>query len=212
MRSKNDSNLYIKEDEYKNVALISAYVDDLIITRNACKLIEEIKNQLSHVFEMKDLGELHYCLGLEVWREPGKTLITQSKYTREILKRFNMIECKATSTPLEHNVKLCSDDGTKEVNGTMYRQLVGSLNYLTTTRPDIAYSVSILSQSMAKPCESHWKAAKKVLRYLKGTLNFGIMYTDEFDVELASYSDSDWARNQDDKNLPLDTCSILVQD
>eukprot|EP00253_Pinus_taeda_P025555 PITA_25555 len=166
---------------------------------NACKLIEEIKNQLSHVFEIKDLGELHYCLGLEVWREPGKTLITQRKYTREILKRFNMIECKATSTPLEQNVKLCSDDGTKEVNGTMYRQLVGSLNYLTTSRPNIAYSVSILSQFMAKPCESHWKAAKKVLRYLKGTLNFGIMYTDEFDVELAGYSDSDWAGNPDDR-------------
>ena len=92
IRSKNDPNLYIKEDEGKNVALISVYVDDLIITGNACKLIEEIKNQLSHVFEMKDLGELHYCLGLEVWREHGKTLITQSKYTREILKRFNMIE------------------------------------------------------------------------------------------------------------------------
>eukprot|EP00253_Pinus_taeda_P009302 PITA_09302 len=185
MRSKNDPNLYIKEDEDKNVALISVYVDDLIIAGNACKLIEKLKNQLSHVFEMKDLGELYYCLGLEVWREPGNTLITQSKYTREILKRFNIIECKATSTPLEQNVKLCSDDGTKEVNGTMYHQLVGSLNYLTTSRPDIAYSVSILSQFMAKPCESHWKAAKKVLRYLKGTLNFGIMYTDEFDVELA---------------------------
>jgi len=100
---------------------------------------------------------------------------------------------------------LCSDDGTKEVNGTMYHQLVGSLNYLTTTKPDIAYSVSILSPFMAKPCEAHWKAAKKVLRYLKGTLNFGIMYTDEFDVELTGYSDSDWARN-----ILLDTCSILV--
>eukprot|EP00253_Pinus_taeda_P022507 PITA_22507 len=71
MRSKNDPNLYIKEDEGKNVALISVYVDDLIITGNACKLIEEVKNQLSHVFEMKDLGELHSCLGLEVWRESG---------------------------------------------------------------------------------------------------------------------------------------------
>eukprot|EP00253_Pinus_taeda_P002861 PITA_02861 len=71
MRNKNDPNLYIKEDEGKNVALISVYVDDLIITGNACKLIEEIKNQLSHVFEVKDLGELHYCLGLEVWRESG---------------------------------------------------------------------------------------------------------------------------------------------
>ena len=88
---------------------------------------------------MNYLGELHYCLGIEVWREHVKTLITQSKYTKEILKRFNMSECKAMSTPLEHNAKLYNEDGSKEANGTLYRQLVGSMNYLTTTRPDIAY-------------------------------------------------------------------------
>ena len=146
---------------------------------------------------MKDLGELHYFLGLEIWREFGKTSVTQSKYTREILERFNMNECKAVSTPLEHNVKLSSVDETKEANDTLYHQLVGSLNYLTTTRPNIAYSVSILSQFMAKPLESHWIATKKVLQYLKGTINFGIMYTDDCDVELAGYSNSDWARNVD---------------
>jgi hypothetical protein len=113
--------------------LISLYVDDLIITGNASKLIDEIKRQLSQVFEMKDLGELHYCLGLEIWREVGQTLVTQRKYTRELLKRFNMNQCKAMSIPLEQNAKLYSDDGTKEVDGTLYRQLVGSLNYLTTT-------------------------------------------------------------------------------
>ena len=143
------------------------------------------------MFEMKDLGELHYCLGLEIWREDGKTMVTQSKYTREILERFNMQECKAASTPLDQNVKLSSVDETKEVNGTLYRQLVGSLNYLTTTRLDISYSVSILSQFMAKPLESHWIAAKKVLCYLKGTVNFGLMYADNCDVELTGYSDSD---------------------
>lgn len=94
---------------------------------------------------MKDLGELHYCLGLEVWREPGKTLISQSKYIMKILKRFNMSECKEVSTPLEHYAKLYSDDETKEENGTLYCQLVGSLNNLTITIPDIAYSVSVLS-------------------------------------------------------------------
>ena len=107
------------------------------------------------MFEIKDLGELHYCLGLEIWREKGKTMVTQSKYAREILERFNMYECKAVSTPLVQNVKLSSVDETKEVDGTLYRQLVGSLNYLTTTRPDISYSVNILSQYMAKPLESH---------------------------------------------------------
>ena len=103
---------------------------------------------------MKDLGEIHYCLGLEIWREGSKTMITQIKYTREILERFNMIERNSVSTPLEQNVKLSSVDETKEGNGTLYRQLVGILDYLTTTMPDIAYSISILSQFKAKPLES----------------------------------------------------------
>ena len=84
-------------------------------------------------------------MGLEVWRESGKTMITQSKYVREILNRFNMSDCKESTFPLEHNVKLCSQDGSKDADGTLYRQLVGSLNYLTTTRPDISYAVNILS-------------------------------------------------------------------
>ena len=84
-----------------------------------------------------------------------------------------------------------NNDGSKEADGTLYRQLLGTLNYLTTTRPDISYSVSILSQLLAKPCETHWKAAKQVLRYLKGTINFVLLYTDAFDVQLVGYSDSD---------------------
>ena len=102
-----------------------------------------------------------------------------------------MIECKSVSTHLDQNMKLYSNDGSKEADGTLYHQLVGSLNYLTTTRPDISYSVSILSQFLAKPCETRWKAAKQVLRYLKGTVNFGILYTDAFDIQLVGYSNFD---------------------
>lgn len=186
-------------DEGGNIALISLYVDDLIIIAIALKLIEEIKTQLSQVFEMKDLCELHYCLGHEIWKESGKTIITQSKYAKTILERFHMFECKPMSIPLEQNAKLYGDDGSKEVNGILYHQLVGTSNYLTTTRPDIAYSVSVLSQFMAKPCESYWKAKKKVLRYLNGELFFCILYIDESDVELVVFSDSDWAGNSDDR-------------
>ena len=116
---------------------------------------------------MKDHGDLHYCLGIAFWRNDGKTLITQSKYVREILNIFHMSECKAVSNPLEGNMKLYSNDGSKEANDTLYRQLVGSLNYFTTRRPDISYSVSILSQFLAKPCETHWKDQNQFLRYLK---------------------------------------------
>ena len=93
-----------------------------------------------------------------------------------------MSECKAVSTPLDQNMKLNSNYRPKEAYGTVYHQLVGSIKYLTTTRPYISYSVSILSQFLAKPCETHWKVAKQVLRYLKGTINFGLLYTDAFDV------------------------------
>jgi hypothetical protein len=164
--------------------LISLYVDDLIITGNSEKLIDGIKAQMSQVFEMKDLGELHYCLGLEVWRNVGQTFVTQGKYVRELLRKFRMDQCKVVSVPMQQNLKLHLDDGSNEVDGTLYRQLVGSLNYLTTTRPDIAYSVSVLSQFMARPLDNHWKAAKAVLRYLKGTIDFGIKYIDSSDVQL----------------------------
>lgn len=146
--------MYVKNDENGNVALVSLYLDDLIITGSASHLIEDIKIQLAQSFEMKDLGEIHHCLGMDIWREGNKTMVTQSKYTREILERFNMSESKAVSTPLDQNAKLSSLDETRAANGILYRQLVGSLNYLTTTKRDIAYSVSILSQFMAKPLDS----------------------------------------------------------
>ena len=94
---------------------------------------------------MKDLGELHHCLVLEVRRNAGQTFVFQSKYIREILKRFKMDKCKYSIVPMQQNVKLSCDDGSKEVNDTVYRQMVGSLNYLTTTIPDISYYVSVLS-------------------------------------------------------------------
>ena len=109
-----------------------------------------------------------------------------------------MDQCRSAATPLQQNLNLCSDDGTKEVDATMYRQLVWSLIYLTTTRPDLAYSVSVLRKFMSKPLESHWVAAKSVLRYLCGTSNYGILYTDSVDVTLAGFLDSDWAGNLDD--------------
>eukprot|EP00253_Pinus_taeda_P016543 PITA_16543 len=168
------------------------------MTGNANNLIKEIKQQMSQVFEMKDLGDLHYCLGLEVWKDSGQTFLTQGKYTRTLLERFRMEQCKTAATPLQQNLKLSSDDCTKQVDATLYRQLVGSLIYLMTTRPDLAYSVSVVNQFMSRPLDSHWNATKCVLRYLSGTCNYGLLYTHISDVTLAGYSDSDCAGNLDD--------------
>eukprot|EP00253_Pinus_taeda_P006280 PITA_06280 len=157
----------------------------MIITGNAFDLIKGIKRLMAQVFEMKDLGSLHYCLGLEVFRDTGQTFLTQGEYARNLLEKFTMDQCRTTATPLQQNLKLSSDDGTKEVDATMYRQLVGSLIYLTTTRPDLAYSISVLSQFMAKPLESHWNAAKSVLRYICAQKDFSFVKerVDEIDEE-----------------------------
>lgn len=103
-----------------------------------------------------------------------------------------MIECNPLSTPMEQNLKLTSIEGKEFEDATKYRQLVGSLNYLTTTRPDISFVVGILSRFMQKPCEGHWSTAKRVLRYLKGTQDLGIKYTQVDDFSLIRYSDSDF--------------------
>lgn len=122
-------------------------MDDLIITRSAISLIDESKANLSQAFEMKDLGKMDYCLGIEVWRQDGKTLISQSKYAKKLIQRFNMKDCKVVCTPLDYNFKFCSDNNTSEVNKTLYRKMVGSLNYLTTTRPDIHIQSAYLANS-----------------------------------------------------------------
>ena len=160
MKSKNDLILYIKKDKEGNVCLISLYIDDLIIIGGAYELIAYFKIHMYQEFEMKYLGDLHYCLGVSFGRDSFKTFITQSKYLKEILNKFQMSECKEVSTPLDQNVTY-SDDGSKEADGTLYHQLVGRLNYLTTTRLEISYLVRILRQVLDKPCETHWKLQRK---------------------------------------------------
>lgn len=110
-----------------------------------------------------------------------------------------MDQCKASLVPLQQNTKLQNNDGSKEVDPTLYIQLVGSLIYLTTTRLDLAFVVSVLSQFMSKPLENHWVAAKDVVRYLQGTLDYDIKDIDSFDVRLIGFSDTNWVRNLDDR-------------
>ena len=110
-----------------------------------------------------------------------------------------MEECKTTSTPLQQNLEMCSDDGSKEVDATLCIKQVGSLIYLTTTRPYLSYSVSFLNHFISIPLESHWMTTKSVLRYLLGTSDYGILYTNTYDVTLAGFSDFDWAGNLDNR-------------
>jgi len=120
------------------------YVDDLFLTGEE-KLITDCKKKLATEFEMKDLGPMHYFLGLEVWQSPVKIFLNQGKYAVEILKRFDMLERKSMNTPMEMNLNLPVDSSSELVDVTLYRNIIGSLMYLTNTRPDICFVVNILS-------------------------------------------------------------------
>jgi hypothetical protein len=134
-KSKADSNLYFKVMNNEPVILL-LYVDDLFLTGEE-NLITECKKRLASEFEMKDLGLMHYFLGLEVWQSPKRIFLNQGKYTVEILKRFDMLECKSMNTPMEVKLKLLVDTSSELIDATLYRQIIGSLMYLTNTRPDI---------------------------------------------------------------------------
>ena len=155
--------------------------------------IVECKRELISEFEMKDLGLMHYFLRLEVWQKPNEIFLSEGKYAVEILKRFGMMNCKSVSTPMVANLKKLhdSDSGSDLVDPTMYRQLDGSLMYLTHTRPDMQFVVSALSQFMVEPRERHWVASKHILRYLQGTLAYGLKFTSNGGVMLHRYADSD---------------------
>eukprot|EP00253_Pinus_taeda_P005716 PITA_05716 len=185
-----DVTLFVKKVG-KTVVYLVVYVDDLLMIGNNESYIASIKKELRKGFEITDLGYVHYHLGIEVTQHPKSIFLFQKKYIGDLLNRFGMTECNPLSTPMEQNLKLTSIEGKEFEDATKYRQLVGSLNYLTITRPNISFVVGTLSRFMQKPCEGHWFVAKRVLKYVKGTQDFGLKYTQVGDFSLIGYSDSD---------------------
>ena len=119
---------------------------------------------------------MHYFIGMKVWQNEDGIFLGQGKYVVEILKRFRMMDCKAMTTPMASNLKLLSDASSESVDATIYCQMIGSLKYLTNTRPDICFAVNTLSQFLTDPRHVHLIAGKHILRYLKGTVEYGLKY------------------------------------
>ena len=187
-----DHALFLRRSE-RGIVLLLLYVDDMIITGDDITGISELKQFLSQQFEMKDLGSLSYFLGLEVSSVPTGYTLSQVKYASDLLLKSGISDTKIASTPLEYEVKLNVEDGELLSNPTLYRPLVGSLIYLTVTRPDIAHAVHIVSQFMAAPRTPHYTAVLHILRYVKGTIFQGLHYSHNSSLELYGYSDADWA-------------------
>ena len=161
--------------------------------------MEEFKKAMMEKYEMTDLGLMKYFLGIQVRQSKGEIFISQEKYLEELLKKFQMINCKPISTPLVINEKLQLNDGADKVDVKTYRSLVGSLIYLTNTCPNIVYLVSLISRFMHEPSKLHYAVAKRILRYLQGTRKLGIKYIKEKENKLIGYTDSDWAGSIDDR-------------
>ena len=197
-----DPCIYIKRKKGK-ILILALYVDDTAIATNCQRMLAETKRKLSAQFRMVDLGGMKYILGMMVKRDrqTGTLLIDQRGYLEGILQRFGMDKCKPVSTPLEPGKQLRkTSDEEVAVDTRRYQEIVGSLIYASiTTRPDLAHAVNILSQHMAKPNNEHWSAAKRVLRYVKGTLDVGIIFQKSETFELVGYSDADWAGDVDSR-------------
>lgn len=169
------------------------YVDDMIIAGNDKVALAVFKDYLGTCFKMKDLGVLRYFLGLEVARSKEGIFMCQHKYALDIISETGLLGSKPAEFPMEQNHKLALASGKLLENAESYRRLVGHLIYRGVTRPDLAYSVHILSQFMQTPREEHWEAALRIVRYLKKNPGQGILLRADSELSLEGWCDSDWA-------------------
>jgi hypothetical protein len=197
-QSNSDHTLFIKHKMGKLTALI-IYVDDMVVTGDDAEEIHCLQHHLASEFEMKNLGDLKYFLKIEVARSKHGIFISQRKYTLDLLSETGMLGCKPVDNPMEQNHKLfqCSSAGCTDKG--RYQRLVGKLIYLSHTRPDIAYAVSVVSQFMHNPRQPHMDAVECILRYLKSSPGKGLLFSKHGHLGVDGYTDADWAGSANDR-------------
>ncbi|XP_022013855.1 uncharacterized mitochondrial protein AtMg00810-like [Helianthus annuus] len=191
------------------MAYLLLYVDDSILTASSDDLLRQIIGSLTAEFKMTDLGTLHHFLGIVVTKHANGLFLSQSTYAADILTRANMSNYKPASTPVEPGSKLSADSGSPFEDGSLYRSLAGALQYLTITRPDIAYAVQQVCLFVHAPREPHFQFLKRILRYLKGTLEHGLLLSKSSSTELTAYSDADWGGCPDSRRSTSGYCGYL---
>jgi histone deacetylase 1/2 len=177
------------------------YVDDIIVASSSQSATDALLRDLSKKFALKDLGDLHYFLGIEVHKVSDGIVLNQAKYAQDVLARVNMTGCSGVPTPLSSSEKITAQDGDMlgPEDSTNYRSMVGALQYLTLTRPDISFAVNKVCQYLHAPTTVHWTAAKRILRYVSHTLSFGLTFMKSRSTLVSAFSDADWAGCVDDR-------------
>ncbi|KAL5706521.1 Beta-galactosidase 8 [Ranunculus cassubicifolius] len=208
LQSQADHTLFVKCVDGATTILI-VYVDDIIVTGDNTAEILKMKELLAKEFEIKDLGRLRYFLGIEVARSGDYIFISQRKYALDLLRDTGMLGARPANTPVEQNHKLDSQSGDLLTDASVFQRLVGRLIYLTLTRPDIAYAVSVISQYMHAPRTSHLIAAHRILRYLKSSPGRGLLFQKHDNLRVEAFTDDDWAGAQEDRRSTSGYCTFV---
>lgn len=198
--SKGDTSLFFYIKEGITIFLL-VYVDDIIVASSSQDVVSALLKDLKIDFALKDLGPLHYFLGIEVQKVDNGIHLSQRKYASDVLSRVGMINCKPTTTPLSTSEKLSLHNGEPlgPDDSTRYRSIVGALQYLTLTRPDLSFAVNKVCQYLHSPTTDHWTAVKRILRYLRYTLHHGLKISKSPSLLVSAFTDADWAGDIDDR-------------
>ncbi|RVW27998.1 Retrovirus-related Pol polyprotein from transposon RE1 [Vitis vinifera] len=208
-RSEADHSVFYHHNSSSQCIYLVVYVDDIVIIGSDQEGIQRLKQHLFNHFQTKDLGKLKCFLGLEIAQYSSGVVMSQRKYALDILEETGMLECKLVDTPMNPNVKLVPGEGESLRDPGRYQQLVGKLNYLTITQPDISFPVSVVSQFLQSPCDNHWDAVIRILRYIKGTLGQGMLYENRGHTQIVGYIDVDWAGSPLDRRFISGYCVFI---
>nr|GEW28589.1 hypothetical protein [Tanacetum cinerariifolium] len=203
-----DTSLFTLQQDNQHISFL-VFVNDILITGNNLSLINSIKKQLHQTFSIKDLGPIHYYLGIEFLRNSFGLIMSQRKYALELIQSAGLLNVKPSNIPFNPLTKLRPEDGDLIEDPSTYRVIVGKLLYLTITRPDISYATQALSRFSQAPRTTHLKALLKILRYIKNIPGQGLYFPKDNSLQLKAFCDSDWANCNFTRRLVTGYCIFL---
>ncbi|GJW13741.1 putative ribonuclease H-like domain-containing protein [Tanacetum coccineum] len=207
-RGRIDKTLFIKRLK-DDIQLVQVYVDDIIFGSTKKSLCDDFEQIMHSRFQMSSMGELTFFLGLQVKQKENGIFISQDKYVGEILKKYDLLSIRSASTPMETQKALTKDEDGEDVDVHLYRSMIGSLMYLTSSRPDIMFSLCACSRFQVQPQVSHLYAVKRIFRYLKGQPKLGLWYPKDSPLILEAFSDSDYAGASLDRKSTTGGCQFI---
>nr|XP_020195612.2 uncharacterized mitochondrial protein AtMg00810-like [Aegilops tauschii subsp. strangulata] len=206
--TRSDASLFVYH-QAPATAYLLLYVDDIILTASSPELLRQHTARLSAEFAIKNLGPLHYFLGIEVVRCADGFFLHQQQYAQDLLERAGMLNYKPIPMPIDTKAKVSALDSSPAPDAAFYRSIVGTIQYLTLTRPDLQYAVQQVCLHMHAPRNTHWNLVKRILRYIRGTTTLGLTLTASPSTDLVAYSDADWAGCPDTRCSTLGYCVYL---